>query len=142
MTNDQSFNIKQMQQQIDQAVFNIIRITVRELQRQDFFDIFDILDSFNSSDSSDSSASSELISSFSEFDRWNSSNLDFFDSHLDKSFTKDDVIIVNKDVYFRSVILFINRIRDLIITKNSIIIKININIAFRDTALAWYTTEL
>lgn len=134
MTNDQSFSLKQMQQRINQIVFNVVRAAVRELRRQDFSRTFD---------SSDSSESFESELTFVEsFDRWNLFDLEFFDFNLDKSFDNDDVVTVNKNVYFRNVILFIDKVRDLIVIKNSTTVRANINTALRDSALIWYIAEL
>ena len=42
---------------------------------------------------------------------------------------------MRKDIYFQSVILFIERLRDIIAIKGFLIVKININIVLRDIAL-------
>ena len=61
---------------------------------------------------------------------------------LDKSYGKGKVITVGKDVYYRSVILFIERIKDLVSVKDAILVRSNINTYLRGTALTQYTVEL
>ena len=78
----------------------------------------------------------------SAFDRWNPSNLSYFDLYLDKSYGESEIVIVEKNTYFRSVILFIERLRDVAAIKGSAIVKANINTTLRDTALLWYIIEL
>ena len=61
---------------------------------------------------------------------------------LDKSYGKGKVVTVGKDVYYRSVILFIERIKDLASVKGAILVRSNINTYLRGIALTWYTAEL
>lgn len=42
--------------------------------------------------------------------RWNQSDLGYFDPHLDRVYGKDEIVLVGKDVYYRNVILFIQRL--------------------------------
>ena len=75
-------------------------------------------------------------------ERWNPSDLGYFDPHLDKSYGEGEIVTVGKDTYFRSVILFTERLRDVAAVKGFPIVKANLNTALRGTALLWYTTEL
>ena len=45
-------------------------------------------------------------------------------------------MIINKELYYRSVILFIDRIVDLVTIKPVILIKVNINICLRGVVLS------
>ena len=54
---------------------------------------------------------------------------------LDKSYGKGKVITVGKDVYYRLVILFIKRIKDLVSVKGTILVRSNIIKCLRGTAL-------
>lgn len=74
--------------------------------------------------------------------RWNAADLGFFDPHLDKSYGEGEVVTVGKDTYYRSPILFVERIRDLSTVKGAAIVRSNLNTALRGSALAWYTAEL
>ena len=62
-------------------------------------------------------------------------NFDYFDSYFNKSYDEDEIVIVKKDIYFRNVILFIERLKDTIFVKDFFIIKINLNIVLKDTIL-------
>ena len=42
---------------------------------------------------------------------------------------------MNKILYFKSIILFVERIKNIVIIKNDIMIKINFNINLRDLTL-------
>ena len=74
--------------------------------------------------------------------RWNTADLGYFDPHLDKSYGEGEIVTVGKDVYYRSPILFVERIRDLATIKGASIVRSNLNTALRGSALAWYTAEL
>lgn len=74
--------------------------------------------------------------------RWNAADLGFFDPHLDKSYGEGEVVTVGKDTYYRSPILFVERIRDLATVKGAALVRSNLNTALRGSALAWYTAEL
>lgn len=75
-------------------------------------------------------------------DRWNVIDLGYFDPHLDKSYGEREIVTVGKDLYFRSVILFIERIKDIAAVKGDALVRTNLNTSLRDTALKWYTAEL
>ena len=78
----------------------------------------------------------------SDFDKWNSSDLSYFNLLLNKSHDEEDVITLKKNVYYWNVILFVERIRNLANVKNFTIVRNNINTALRDSTLKWYTFEL
>ena len=54
----------------------------------------------------------------------------------------EDIMTINKKLYYRSAILFINKIADLATIKPAVLIKANINTCLRKTALSWYILEL
>ena len=47
-----------------------------------------------------------------------------------------------EDVYYRSVHLFVERVKNAILTKGEELVRINLNTRLRGTALVWYTGEL
>ena len=75
-------------------------------------------------------------------DRWNATDLGYFDPHLDKSYGEGEIVTVGKDLYFRSVILFIERIKDIAAVKGDALVRTNLNTSLRGAALKWYTAEL
>lgn len=48
----------------------------------------------------------------------------------------------DKDVYYRNVHLFIERMLDIVITKSVDLVRTNLNTCLRNIALIWYTIEL
>ena len=75
-------------------------------------------------------------------ERWNPADLGYFDPHLDKSYGEGEIVTVGKDIYYRSVILFIERVRDLATIKTDTLVRTNLNTSLRGAALKWYTAEL
>ena len=73
---------------------------------------------------------------------WRADEIGLFDPHLDKSHGDGEIVTVGKDVYYRSVMLFIERIRDMATIKGAQLVRINLNTCLRGASLAWYTSEL
>lgn len=82
------------------------------------------------------------ISTGSDNGKWNATEIGYFDPHLDKSYGDGEIVTVGKDVYYRSVLLFVERIKDVASVKGEAIVRTNLNTCFRGSALAWYTAEL
>ena len=85
---------------------------------------------------------SATVGASSSDSKWNAAELGYFDPHLDKSYGEGEIVTVGKDVYYRSVILFVERIHDLAAVKGEAVVRTNVNTCFRGSALAWYTSEL
>ena len=75
-------------------------------------------------------------------DRWNQSDLGYFDPHLDKAHGEGEIVSVGKDVYYRNVVLFVQRLQNLVTFKGVALVKANIATSLRGSALEWYTSEL
>ena len=75
-------------------------------------------------------------------DRWNQSNLGYFDRHFNKTHGEGEIVLVGKDVYYRNVVLFVQRLQNLVTFKGAAFVKANIATSFRGSALEWYTFEL
>ena len=73
---------------------------------------------------------------------WRFEDLDFLDIKLSTFFEFDSMIRNDKNVYYRNVHLFCERIRNLIATKSEKLIRINLNICLFDYALIWYISKL
>ena len=72
--------------------------------------------------------------------RWNVDEIDFFDLlYDDKSIVIVEFIEhIDKNIYFRNVTYFIERVKNIIKIKNVELIRQNFYICFRDIALIWY----
>lgn len=74
--------------------------------------------------------------------KWNLADLDYFDPHLDKSYSEDNIIVINKETWIRSVYLFVTQIKDLVLLKGGQTIQNNLNTALRGAAQIWYVVKL
>ncbi len=75
-------------------------------------------------------------------ERWNQADLGYFDPHLDRAHGEGEVVSVGKDVYYRNVMLFVQRLQSLVIFKGAALVKANVATSLRGSALEWYTSEL
>lgn len=67
---------------------------------------------------------------------WNQANFGYFDPHLnEKTHGPGKVVLVGKDVYYRNVILFVQRIQNLVTLKEAAFVRSNIPISLRGSAL-------
>ena len=73
---------------------------------------------------------------------WRPEDLGFFDPHLPTSYDTGPMIRDGKDVYYRNVHLFIERVLDLASTKGADVVRTNLNTCLRGSALIWYIAEL
>ncbi len=78
------------------------------------------------------------------FRRWNSSDIDFFDSHLEKKsfFIEKAIFHVKKNIYYRNVHVFGKKIKEMIIVLDFEIIRKNLLSCLRDIVLIWHIFEL
>lgn len=76
--------------------------------------------------------------------RWNPGDLGFFDPNYDgKSVsTGSPIEHTGKETYFRDVHLFVERANDLAATKGAALVRENLWMSLRGTALEWWTAEL
>lgn len=58
--------------------------------------------------------------------RWNQANLGYFDSHLNRAHRKSEVVFVGKDIYYRNIVLFVQRLQSLVIFKRAALFKANV----------------
>ena len=75
-------------------------------------------------------------------ERWNQADLGYFDPHLDMAHGEGEIVSVGKDVYYRNVVLFIQRFQNLVTFRGAALVKANIATSLRGSALEWYTSEL
>ncbi len=75
-------------------------------------------------------------------ERWNQSDLGYFDPHLDRAHREGEIVSVRKDVYYRNIVLFVQRLQSLVTFRGAALVKANIATSLRGSALEWYTSEL
>ncbi len=75
-------------------------------------------------------------------ERWNQADLGYFDPHLDRVHEEGEIVSVGKDVYYRNVVLFVQRLQSLVTFRGAALVKTNIATSLRGSALEWYTSEL
>jgi hypothetical protein len=92
------------------------------------------------------SLSSSKSNSFSYQDNskiaFKSEELKFFDPELSEEYNTDNLIYLNKNTIYRSVYLFIERIRDIARIKILIIVQIHLFIYLAEAVLNWYIGQL
>ena len=99
------------------------------------------LSSFDSSDSSESIESANAIEETTN-SFWRSKDFEYFDFKLSSFYDKSSIIRDDKDVYYRNVHLFVERILNFVVTKNDDLIRTNFNFNLRSYALEWYIEKL
>lgn len=75
-------------------------------------------------------------------ERLNQADLGYFDSHFNRAYGEGEIVLVRKEVYYRNVMLFVQRLQNLVSFRGATFMKANIAISFQDSALKWYTLEL
>lgn len=75
-------------------------------------------------------------------DRQNQSNLSYFKPYLDKAYSESKIVSVGKDVYYRNVVLFVQRLQNLVTFKKAVLVKANIAMSLQGSTLEWYISKL
>ena len=75
-------------------------------------------------------------------ERWNQADLGYFDPHLDRAHGKGEIVSVGKDVYYRNVVLFVQHLQSFVTFRGAALVRANIAMSPRSSALEWYTSEL
>ena len=65
-------------------------------------------------------------------------NVNFFDFKFEEFYDSDDVVQINRDVYYRNVFIFVKKIKNAIITYEIETIRTNLSTCLRDTVQIWY----
>lgn len=61
--------------------------------------------------------------------RCNEANLGYFDSYLNKAYSKGEMILVGKDMYYQNMMLFVQHFRSFVTFKEAVLIKANVTIS-------------
>ena len=77
-------------------------------------------------------------------ERFNSDNVGYFDPFYESKLldTAPAIEHTGKSTFFRDIHVFIDRVKDVARAKGDELLRQNLQICLRGTALAWYTTEL
>ncbi len=133
------------------ALFNEAQMTAFRVMMQEVFqsNIMRKDDHENNTGDNDDNSDSTGDESRSDFnsqwrERWNSSNIGFFDSHYEDSdnFKSELMIHIGKKTIFRDVHLFNERVKDIAVIKSEKMIAENLYTCLQDIALKWYVSEL
>ena len=62
-------------------------------------------------------------------------DIGFFDPNLSISYGEGEVVLIEKELYYRNIILFIKKIKDLAIIKRYELVRANLNTYLRKTIL-------
>ena len=71
----------------------------------------------------------------SQLIHWKADKIELFDSHLNKSHEDSEIVTVSKNVYYWSVMLFIECIWDMTTIKEAQLMRTNLNICLWDVSL-------
>lgn len=72
-------------------------------------------------------------------ERWNQANLGYFNPLLDKVHGEYKIVWVGKDIYYRNVVLFVQRFQSLVTFWGVALVKVNIAILLQGSVLECYT---
>ena len=88
--------------------------------------------------------SEETTFSNNDNSRWNVAELEFFDSMYDNRSINIGQVMkhTGKDIYFRNIHLFLDRVKDMTIIHDDQFIRENLFICLKSAALQWYIFEL
>ena len=126
---DVSINI--MFIKIKKMITNQIRQS-KQIDFNDFVDFFDWSNFFDDNDNNN------------DIFRWQSIDFEFFEFYYENKFfvIVSSMTYFNKNVIFRNVYVFVNRVKKLIIIKKTKLIRNNLSTCLRKQTLIWHTFEL
>jgi hypothetical protein len=84
----------------------------------------------------------EAIISIVKKSSFRASNVRFFDSQLNFFYDSDDVVQVKRDLYYRDVYFFVERIKDVVIMFDVEVVRTNLSTCLRESTQMWYTEDL
>lgn len=61
--------------------------------------------------------------------------MEYFDLHLDTAYEEGEIVSVGKDVYYRNVIFFVQRLQNLVTFQGAALVKANIATSLQGSAL-------
>ncbi len=96
----------------------------------------------SSSDNRDSSEFDDSSDNENVNDRWNSSDLEYFDSMYNDRFVSTESALkhMSKNTYFKNIHLFLERAKEMMILKTDELIWINLWLSLQEDVLKWWYT--
>ena len=61
--------------------------------------------------------------------------LGYFDLYLDKAYQEGKVMLIKKDIYYRNILLFMQRLQRLVTFRSTVFVKTSISISLHGSAL-------
>ena len=128
-----------MIEQLNLAIIAVIIATVNAT----FAAQTSLVKSSNLSNLSDSQGSTRDTSDNETF-RWNSEDIDYFDSNYEGKSADTEELVTHskKDIYYRDVHIFVKRVKKMTMILKTNTVRNNLSTCLRETALIWHTAEL
>ncbi len=70
------------------------------------------------------------------------SDVEFFDSQLDSFYDSENVVQIERDLYYKDVYLFVKRVKNAVIMSEAKTIRTNLSICLRESIQIWYIEKL
>lgn len=67
-------------------------------------------------------------------ERWNQADYRYFDLNLNKTYSKSEIVLDGKNVYYKNVVFFVQRLQSLVTFKGAGLVKANIVVFLCDLA--------
>jgi hypothetical protein len=84
----------------------------------------------------------ETIINIAKKNAFRAFDVKFFDSQLNSFYEQNDVVQINRNLYYRNVYLFVKRVKDVVIMSEAKIVRTNLFACLRESAQIWYIEEL
>ena len=75
-------------------------------------------------------------------ERFRAEDIGFFDLYLDSKFGEGAIVQVNNSIYYRNVHFFVGQAENIVLSKNDVLIKLNLHQCLRGVTQKWYAAEL
>jgi L-cysteine desulfidase len=85
---------------------------------------------------------SEAVIAVAKKSGFRTSDVGFFDSQLNSSYDSGDVVQVERDLYYRDVYLFVERVKDAVIMFEAEVVRTNLSACLRGSVQVWYIEGL
>lgn len=75
-------------------------------------------------------------------EKWNQTHLGYFNLHFNRAHRESEIVLVEKDVYYKNVVLVVQRFESVVIFWVTVLVKADIATSFQDSTPKWYTSKL